>query len=192
MAKSKTPPQTDVLTIPVGYGLVPGRPAYRVGDDGSVWTRWKRVGLGDGGGTRMEIGTEWRRMKTNTNLGGYLSVELYPDRQRMSVQRLVLETFVGPRPEGMEAAHENGIKTDNRRSNLKWKTKEENDKDKDRHGTRQRGERVHTAKFTAAEVLAIRAENKAGKSCAQIGRERGATKSSIHRIVTRRSWSHVS
>ena len=43
-----------------------------------------------------------------------------------TVHTLVLEAFVGPRPEGHEAAHENDIKTDNRLSNLSWKSNSHN------------------------------------------------------------------
>lgn len=46
------------------YKLIDGFSAYRVGDDGSVWSRWLRVGLGNGGGTRMVLGDEWFRMET--------------------------------------------------------------------------------------------------------------------------------
>lgn len=38
------------------------------------------------------------------------------------VATLVLETFVGPCPEGMKAIHINGDAEDNRLENLKWGT----------------------------------------------------------------------
>ena len=50
------------------------------------------------------------------------------------VHRLVLETFVGPPEEGLEACHNNGVKTDNRLSNLRWGTSAENTEDIRRHG----------------------------------------------------------
>jgi hypothetical protein len=52
------------------------------------------------------------------------------------VHRLVLMAFSGPCPEGMQAAHQNGVRSDNRLANLKWKTPRENNvDDKKRHGT---------------------------------------------------------
>jgi hypothetical protein len=51
------------------------------------------------------------------------------------VHRAVLETFVGPAPEGMEACHNNGIPSDNRLSNLRWGTHTENLADREDHGT---------------------------------------------------------
>ena len=69
---------------------------------------------------------------------GYLQVHLTrPDGSRhwALVHVLVLETFVGPRPTGHQAAHENGVKTDCRLENLSWKTTSENIRDQVRHGT---------------------------------------------------------
>lgn len=54
------------------------------------------------------------------------------------VHKLVLEAFVGPRPEGMEACHDNGIKHDNRATNLRWDTHRANMEDQFRHGTKNR------------------------------------------------------
>jgi hypothetical protein len=42
------------------------------------------------------------------------------------IDRLVLESFVGPCPSGMEARHLNDISTENRRENLEWATPKEN------------------------------------------------------------------
>jgi len=48
--------------------------------------------------------------------------------RRYEVHRLVLETFSGPCPEGMECMHLNGIADDNRVENLRWGTRSENAK----------------------------------------------------------------
>ena len=65
----------------------------------------------------------------------YLQAALYGDEGRCHeyVHRLVLETFVGPRPDGMEARHLNGDCQDNRVENLIWGTPLENGADKIRH-----------------------------------------------------------
>jgi hypothetical protein len=50
------------------------------------------------------------------------------------VHRLVLETFVGPCPDGMECCHNNGDPADNRLENLRWDTLSSNAYDRVEHG----------------------------------------------------------
>ena len=50
------------------------------------------------------------------------------------VHRLVLEAFVGLPPDGLEALHGNGVRSDCRLSNLRWGTSAENKADTIRHG----------------------------------------------------------
>lgn len=68
---------------------------------------------------------------------GYLYVSL-SHRNRVHrgyVHQLVLRAFVGPQPDGMETAHEDGVNTNNRLDNLSYKTKSGNMLDSVRHGT---------------------------------------------------------
>jgi hypothetical protein len=67
---------------------------------------------------------------------GYLSVCL--SGRMFSVHRLVLLAHVGPCPKGMETAHCNGNRKDNRLSNLRWATKSENTADRAAHGKYRR------------------------------------------------------
>lgn len=66
---------------------------------------------------------------------GYFSVSGRTGVKPKYVHRLVLFAFVGPCPEGMECRHLDGNRTNNRLSNLKWGTPEENTQDKIEHGT---------------------------------------------------------
>lgn len=59
------------------------------------------------------------------------------------VHILVLEAFAGPRPEGYEACHNNSVPTDNRRQNLRWDTRSENQRDRVRHRTHPATIRTH-------------------------------------------------
>lgn len=43
------------------------------------------------------------------------------------IHQIVLEAFCGPCPDGMEVLHGNGIRTDNRLSNLRYGTRSENE-----------------------------------------------------------------
>lgn len=53
---------------------------------------------------------------------------------RYSIHRLVLTSFVGPRPAGMECLHGDDVKTNNSLSNLRWGTRKENLEDSIRNG----------------------------------------------------------
>ena len=56
-------------------------------------------------------------------------------RKKHLVHTLVLEAFIGPRPAGHEACHNNGDCSDNRVDNLRWDTPSNNTRDKIKHGT---------------------------------------------------------
>ena len=56
-------------------------------------------------------------------------------KRKFLVHVLVLEAFVGPRPDGMVCCHNDGDATNNRVENLRWDTYVENNKDLVRHGT---------------------------------------------------------
>lgn len=75
--------------------------------------------------------TKGRVLSACDNGHGYLTVTLSRNNLeiRRYVHRLVLETFIGPAPEGMEACHGNAKRHDNRLSNLRWGTKLENAQD---------------------------------------------------------------
>src|SRR4030042_5419324 len=70
-----------------------------------------------------------------------------------SVHRLVLETFIGSCPEGKEACHNNGRRTDNRVENLRWDTRKNNHEDKKKHGTMACGEKINMAKLIKKNVI---------------------------------------
>lgn len=68
---------------------------------------------------------------------GYKAVTLYSAKSGSStkfVHRLVLEAFVGPCPEGMEACHWDDVKGNNHLSNLRWDSFSNNQNDMLRNG----------------------------------------------------------
>lgn len=78
-----------------------------------------------------------RVLYQGTSNSGYQQVYSSVDGVRgyHLVHRLVLEAFVGPCPEGMEACHNNGDRSDNRLENLRWDTHENNTSERAIHGT---------------------------------------------------------
>lgn len=69
---------------------------------------------------------------------GYLAVNLTKKgyRKQFHIHKLVLEAFVGKKPDNMEACHNNGKKNDNSLENLRWDTRKNNHKDQLIHGTK--------------------------------------------------------
>ena len=76
--------------------------------------------------------------------------------EAMAVHRLVLDAFVGPRPEDMECRHLDGDASNNHLDNLEWGTSQENSDDAASHGTAGAGEKNSMAKLTKEKVIAIR------------------------------------
>ena len=64
-------------------------------------------------------------------------------RDRRYVHTLVLEAFVGPRPAGCEACHNDGDVYNNAVTNLRWDTASANQRDRVKHGTHHWGSRTH-------------------------------------------------
>lgn len=156
----------------------PHYPKYRVSDDGLV--------LSDFGGL----------LKGELNKKGYRRYELTyaPNKTRKHfASHLVLEAFGFPRPNGMEAAHLNGVNNDDRIENLAWKTHVDNEADKLKHGTAIIGERSHLAKMTDDQARKAMSLWRTGEYTLQeIGDLFGVTKQAIWHLKEGRSRKNVS
>jgi hypothetical protein len=131
-----------------------------------------------------------RILKPSAAGDGYRKVTLCGGGARIAryVHELVLTHFVGPRPDGMEVAHNNGRRDDNRLANLRWDTRSGNHADKIIHGTACRGERHGRRKLSASDVVAIR---HAKGSLREIGDRFGVGPMQVHRILAGQNWSSL-
>lgn len=86
-----------------------------------------------GGGQRLLRG---KPLRAAMDRYGYEHVVIYRDKRPISakVHRLVLETFVGPRPDGMECCHKDGDPANNTLRNLRWGSHSSNVRDTIAHG----------------------------------------------------------
>ena len=170
------------------YKDIIGFDLYRVGSDGSVWSRrpikrnWK---------TPL---SDWVRLKPVLRRG-YQRVGLRfikGDRLRWrSVHRLVLDAFVGQCPVGCQCCHRDGNKENNHVENLYWGTSKQNAEDSIRLGRIERGSSSHASKLMDHEVRAIRERRLAGVSTRQLGREYRISHTSVSQLVLGKTWSHV-
>lgn len=102
-------------------------------------------------------------LKPTVHKTGYLIVNLTkakPDggwvQKNFWLHRLVLEAWVGECPENMLACHNDGNPRNCRLSNLRWDSYSNNQKDREKHGTSNHGEKNGMAVLTEEQVKEIK------------------------------------
>ena len=178
---------TQETTTPERWLSIPGFPDYSVSDLGRIRH------------DRSHSNFSWnRRILSLNGCRKYLHVDLWNERieHHRPIHALVLLTFVGPRPSGLQINHRNGDKHDNRLENLHYCTASENVQHAIKHLGRNeriaRGEDVGTSKLTIRQVCAIRREYAKGKTTHRaLGRKYSVHHSQVGRIIRRQWWKHV-
>lgn len=148
---------------------------YQVSNLGRVRGRWKWL------------------MRQQTNRDGYpvVTVVLGGRKVTIRVHVIVCEAFHGHRPDGMEVAHQDGTRNNNRSDNLRWASPAENAADKRRHGTLFFGETAPNAKLNSQKVIQLRADYRSGLNLREIGKIYGISPSHACSVARGRSWSHL-
>lgn len=122
-------------------------------------------------------------------------------QMRMSVHRLVMQTFVGHSE--LDVRHMDGNPSNNYLSNLAYGTKSQNEQDKRLVGTYQEGARNPFARLTqdqvdwvkditAHDLVAQRIKGKTRRSCnilVSIAKELGVSRSCVKKIAEGKSWA---
>lgn len=159
-----------------------GFPGYEVSDAGAVRSRLA-AGFG-----RPPV--QPRQLRATLDGHGYLRVYLRREGRTHSLKVcwLVLEAFVGPRPDAHDACHCDGVRTNDSLGNLRWDTRKGNLADALLHGTRPRGERMGTARLREAEVRAIRSSLTAGEPQSAVARSFKVAQSTVSKISRGERW----
>lgn len=178
-------PELDCTTT---YRDIPGYPGYRAGTDGSIWSNRKS---GPAGGSR-----KWRKLKPYpaSPRAGHLVVTMRPMMKKELVHRLVLLTFSGPCPLGMECRHFPDRDPTNNHwpENIRWGTKEENQADRAVHGTSNRGEQCGASILTSEQVTEIRAVPRRGNGWQKALAEKyGVSQMAVSDILRGKTWKHL-
>lgn len=164
---------------------IPEWPLYEVSSDGRVrsWKMWGSV-------TRKL--DKPRYLKPSKDKDGYLFVRLVDGgpRRNRRVHGLVLRAFVGPPPSGHVGCHGNAVRDDNRLSNLRWGTPQDNADDRAKHGNNRGliGELSGTSKLTWTAVAEIRAARKDGAHLAELAAEYGVSEAAISMAARGITW----
>lgn len=90
-------------------------------------------------------------LKGHQNSKGYRFIMV--QGKRRPVHQLVLETFIGPRPTGLQTCHWNGKPHDNVLMNLRWDTHLANMADRKRHAAERRALALANRRPTTLERL---------------------------------------
>jgi hypothetical protein len=176
--------------------IIAGFPSYEVSSFGRVRSLFN---------SNNNARREPLLLKPTVNREGYQRYALRIDREQRHrfAQRLVLESFVGPCPTGMECRHLDGNPSNNRLGNLAWGTKQQNMGDQRAHGTLAAGENHYAktqphrlargsahgcAKLNEQQVMEIRQSN---KSMGVLAKMHGVHRRTISRILRGERWSHV-
>jgi hypothetical protein len=155
---------------------------YTIDRDGNIYSVWK---------------SKVKDMKTYVHRSGYRFVSLYRfgKQSTRKVARLILETFNPPPSSNLQVNHKNGIKDDDRWSNLEWVTPQENTihaRNVLKKGTDNKGEDNHWSKLTEKQVKEIRGKYKKGiYGTYKLAKEYGVSRAAIQMIVQRKNWRHI-
>lgn len=171
----------------VEYKEVPGFPGYRVGSDGSVWSCRTK------GGKMVDTWHRMKPVKMSRHKDSYYRVAFHcgSTTKNCIIHRLVLELFVGPRPDGMVACHNDGNKENNNVSNLRWDTQQANAQDRIRHGRQVCGSSYWSAKVTEKDILEMCERRRNGSTILDLSEKYDLNPNTIRRILKGESWKHV-
>lgn len=163
---------------------------YEASDMGRVRSITRRT-PSKGGSTRLNHG---RVLTATPDKKGYLRLSLSrgPNIVTRWVHQLILEAFVGAKPDGMVALHANNNPADNRLLNLSWGTPKQNSAQMARDGRSLRGERNPTAKLRAKDIAAIIAARAAGATQQQVADQFGVDRTLISKIERGFAWTQAS
>lgn len=127
-------------------------------------------------------------LKPGLNSSGYRVIHVFVSGKKKSVfvHRLVLLAFYGE--SDLQGNHKNGIKTDNRLSNLEYCTRSENIAHAYKIGILPTGEKHHSSKLNRQQVKKIFHDP---RSYQAIARDAGVCSNTIYKIKKRITWRSV-
>lgn len=152
-------------------------------------TDWPKYEVSDDG----EIRRNGKIIRCRPASNGYMRVTLSDEpngrRSTISVHRAVAIEFHGPPPtERHQVDHLNGIKQDNRASNLAWVTPRQNRK---RHQIAM-GSKNGTSVLTETDVIELRAAyDNSSESVSELAHRFGVSRQTVTKIGRRHAWTHI-
>ena len=163
---------------------IPNHLNYSITKDGKVWSKPRMDAC-----NRLR-GGQW--LTSYVGSRGYIFVRLGSKCNPQPLHRLMLSTFVGKRPEGLQCRHLDGNKQNNHLGNLCWGTPSENQQDRISHGTDLRGEESPVSKLTAEQVRVIfHAYHDGYYTQREIAKAFGIAQTLVSAIARKQIWFHL-
>lgn len=125
---------------------------------------------------------------TKLSTKGYVRVNI--DGLTYSAHRLIALAFIPNSIGFAQINHKNGIKTDNRPSNLEWCTNQQNRDHAVANGLHPLGSQI-SKKLVEADILVIRALLNSGVSQKKIADAYGVCQQTISHIARGNTWRHL-
>lgn len=164
----------------VGLYPIPGFDGYFVTKTGNVYSNYSG---------------EYKKLKKRTDKDGYFRINLYRNgcRYEGRIHLLVLKTFIGPRPVGLQARHLDGNNQNNNLENLCWGTAKENRLDQKTHNTENipLGSQHYRTVLTEETVKKIKLEFKNFPYNVDLAKKYNTTPAVISQIRIGATWKHV-
>lgn len=165
---------------------IPRFPGYQITTDGRVWS----------GPKSNRKNGKWLLPGVDTHDRLFVALYKNSKRHQRLIHRLVLETYIGPCPDGMECRHLDGNHRNNNLYNLCWGTRKTNHKDAIQQGTHQglhnKGENNGQSKLTEDQVRLIYASYHNGlHTQKELADYFGVSNITIHDIVHKKIWRHL-
>ena len=165
-----------VVTSDVLWREIEGWPEYHISDYGNVRRATPNKGT--------RAGKHCKPLLNKTT--GYYGIALCRNsvQKRIDIHRLVAFAFLGPQPSPRHlVAHNDGVRTNNIASNLRWATQRENLSDMHRHGTALMGMANPMAKLDEIDISAIHQMKALGIPRSVISEGLGVHKRTIFRVL---------
>lgn len=158
----------DIVIDSFGYMPMAGNARYLVNDLGMVWDA---------------LYARPKALMTCKKGYTFITVPNVSKHKRKYVHEAVLEAFSGERPLGFVTRHLNGIKSDNRLSNLEWGTRSRNGLDVKWHG-KSKGIKIYPE-----DVRAIRKSLAEGHTKMGLARAYGVSAATVYKVA--KNLTHV-
>lgn len=160
---------------------IPGYETYYEASNLGRILSWRQTGP-------RQLTRKTPRLKTPRMLNRVVRVQLSKDgvNKEWTLGELMLRTFVGPKPPGMECAHRDCNPLNNRIENLRWTTHLDNMQDSVQLGTVARGTRHGMNKLSEIDVMFI-ANSILPQS--ELATRFGIAQTTVSNIKVGKSWS---